>query len=612
MTNPEPSSIDLTESLSFPFDSTDPKFAPIVSKLTEPDKIKLIYLFRNGLQMNQLDGLLNDHLERIQNFATLDQGKLLPPQLEPVLAETFDSKRIIVLLNFDEYFKLVSTEIWDSEVYGNEADIDTMSLKLKDAAPYNIFFNALKHSPKTKEQLYSIAYTDLLCPSLGKLKESLHITYMVKILWLLSNYATRKLHKLPMTILHGYADFPWPKDTTMQELYPNIKSHYVPVTTKDGLGNHHSNLSIFFYKDESLRVVVGTANLLGADWDLYNNQVWVSPKCCPLPNDSSKTKGESPTGFKASLLHYLKTYKKPINIQVWLDRVTACDFTEIKVVLVFNTPSSHHLSPNCCMVHTVGYTLGNHCSIPAPQSEHDCWRIVAQSASLGLLGIVGPKLWLTSYLLKALSSNQNNNYNPAEGTAPSVKFNIVFPTMENCFKGYLGHYSGICGQYEKCLKEQQRWTEQYMCQWKAEATLRSRAMPYSKCYFRISPDWDKMAFYLITTSNLSGSGWGRPKRDSGRTYIRSYEVGILFLPKFFKEKYFMPCTNNANLKAFPMMFDLPLTPYSSEDEPYCWEDMAVKVGLPLPPPKRHEARERRGFGRSPRSSYGVVQGWGQE
>lgn len=33
-----------------------------------------------------------------------------------------------------------------------------------------------------------------------------------------------------------------------------------------------SKLSIYMYDDDSLRVVAGTANLFGADWELYNNQ----------------------------------------------------------------------------------------------------------------------------------------------------------------------------------------------------------------------------------------------------------------------------------------------------------------------------------------------------
>ncbi|XP_066255077.1 uncharacterized protein [Euwallacea similis] len=610
-----PSPENFEETVILPFRLDNPKFIKITQQLREPAQIKCIHLLTKPKKLTQdlqVEQELNDHLERHQRDENIKNEELKAPILGPVIAESFDGTKTIIPLMFDDYFRLTSTEIWDNEEWGREADVVTMEWKMKDAAPYNVFYNTLKHSPKTHEQPQSIDIIDLLCPSLGVLKDSLHITYMVKIWWLLGNYAARKLHKLPMTILHGYEDCPWPEPHTMQEFFPRINYHFIDLKKQGHFGHHHTKLSVFVYEDDSLRIVVGTANLFGADWELYNNQFWVSPRCHRLPPESPVTNGESPTGFKAALLKYLSEYNnKDVNIpgmQVWIDRVAMADFSNIKVVLVFNLPGIHNARANGCMLHYMGHVLSQHCTMPAPKTEHDLWKIVAQSSSIGLIGRDGPEEWLAPSLLRALSSNVENKYFPTIKIKSKVEFSLVFASMENCLNGYLGYLSGICGKFEKGLVEDQPWLKQYMCQWKADSSARSRALPHSKCYCRVSPCWEKLAFYFITSSNLSRSGWGKLPNKNATIYIRSYEMGVLFLPKFFGEKYFETknmLSNRMNARVFPMPFDLPLKPYRPEDEPYCWENMLIRVGLTQPEFKRtiNPVRDTQNVGK-----YGFISG----
>ncbi|XP_066143190.1 uncharacterized protein [Euwallacea fornicatus] len=591
-----PSPEKLEQVVILPYHPDNPKFTKITQQLEEPAQIKCIHLLfkPNRLtQDRQMGQDTNDHLEQQEMSGNIKEEKLKAPILGPVIAEGFDGTKTVIPLLLDDYFRLASTEIWDNEEWGREADVVTMDWKMRDAAPYNVFYNTLKHSSKTHEQPQSIEFIDLLCPSLGVLKDSLHINYMVKLCWLLGNYAARKLHKLPMTILHGYQQFPCPEPHTMQELFPHINYHFIELKKNGYLGHHHTKLSIFVYENESLRVVVGTANLFAADWELYNNQVWVSPLCPRLPPKSPVTNGESPTGFKAALLKYLSEYIKNNenvpSMKVWIDRVAMADFSDIKVVLVYNVPGIHNARANGCMLHYMGHILSQNCIIPGPKTDHDLWRIVAQSSSIGLIGNDGPEEWLVPSLLRALSSNVESKYLPTIKVKSKVKFSLVYASMENCLNGYLEHLSGVCGKFEKGLIEDQPWLKQYMCQWKAESNNRSRALPHSKCYCRVSPCWQKLAFYFMTSSNLSRSGWGKlPNKDSS-IYIRSYEMGVLFLPKFFGEDYFETknmLSNRMNTRVFPMPFDLPLTPYGPEDEPYCWENMLVRKGLLQLQPKR--------------------------
>jgi hypothetical protein len=63
-----------------------------------------------------------------------------------------------------------------------------MSEKLSFAAPYNIFFNVIPAIPETYLQYNTISFRDLLCPSLGILKTSLHLTFTVEFDWVLDEY----------------------------------------------------------------------------------------------------------------------------------------------------------------------------------------------------------------------------------------------------------------------------------------------------------------------------------------------------------------------------------------------------------------------------------------
>lgn len=56
-------------------------------------------------------------------------------------------------------------------------------------------------------------------------------------------------------------------------------------------------------------------------------------------------------------------------------------------------------------------------------------------------------------------------------------------------------------------------------------------MPHIKTYCRISPDHKHLAWFLLTSANLSKAAWGNSK-TAGKNYVMSYEAGVLFLPKF--------------------------------------------------------------------------------
>lgn len=55
----------------------------------------------------------------------------------------------------------------------------------------------------------------------------------------------------------------------------------------------------------------------------------MSPLFPRLPEGSSASAGESPTGFKRDLLEYLASYRAP-QLEEWMDRIKGHDLSEAR------------------------------------------------------------------------------------------------------------------------------------------------------------------------------------------------------------------------------------------------------------------------------------------
>ncbi|KAJ8974570.1 hypothetical protein NQ317_018083 [Molorchus minor] len=153
----------------------------------------------------------------------------------------------------------------------------------------------------------------------------------------------------------------------------------------------------------------------------------------------------------------------------------------------------------------------------------------------------------------------------------NATLSIIYPSVDNVMKGYFGPESGGCLPYSKAANEKQRWLQEYLHQWKADSYGRTRAMPHIKSYCRVSPCLSKLAYFLLTSANISKSAWGGPFAKDMGVYVRSCEVGVMFLPKYFDEEYLeiKNTLNRKNKQLFPFMYDLPLVPYGKSDYPWC-------------------------------------------
>lgn len=109
---------------------------------------------------------------------------------------------------------------------------------------------------------------------------------------------------------------------------------------------------------------------------------------------------------------------------------------------------------------------------------------------------------------------------------------------------------------------------------------------------------DSIDWAMVTSANLSTQAWGAAVNQSGEVRISSWEIGVVIWPELFPDGktsttkgagsatvLMVPCfkrdqpdipppdsvTSDGALTVvgFRMPYDLPLTPYSASDEPWC-------------------------------------------
>lgn len=128
-------------------------------------------------------------------------------------------------------------------------------------------------------------------------------------------------------------------------------------------------------------------------------------------------------------------------------------------------------------------------------------------------------------------------------------------------------------------------------EWNSDLRKRTKSLPHIKTYCRISDDCTKMSWFLLTSANLSKAAWGKKTLSDQSDYILSYEAGVLFVPQFvvicFILFFFFTIIiiflflqtgcdafsvgdnqQNSNSSTFPLPFDLPLTSYRKNDQPW--------------------------------------------
>lgn len=219
--------------------------------------------------------------------------------------------------------------------------------------------------------------------------------------------------------------------------------------------------------------------------------------------------------------------------------------------------------------------------------------LVYQFSSLGSLD----EKWMTELAI-SMSSGYAEDKTPLGLGVPQ----IIWPTVEDVRCSLEGYAAGnaIPGPLKNVEKG---FLKKYWAKWKASHSGRCRAMPHIKTFTRYNGQ--KLAWFLLTSSNLSKAAWGALQKNNSQLMIRSYELGVLFLPSSIRRYGSgFSCTSNggpsmdncgsladseelrttlvtlkwqgtsdsaSKVIPLPVPYELPPIPYSSEDVPWSWD-----------------------------------------
>lgn len=234
----------------------------------------------------------------------------------------------------------------------------------------------------------------------------------------------------------------------------------------------------------------------------------------------------------------------------------------MNVFLITSVPGTHANSDNQGHPHghgRVGHLLAQHLTQIDESSP-----IVAQCSSIGKFG-TSVNEWLTTDIVN--SFRQHSQLTSSSET-PTIR--IIYPTLKNVhnFYGGVGGAGVLAYQYE--FYQEQKWLNNFLYQWKADCRHRTNALPHIKTYCRWSEK--KLYWFMLTSANLSKAAWGKMNLKAKKNpslKISNYEAGILFLPQFVtKTDYFPMDDSDPNTPKFPSLYDIPLTQYGAQDEPF--------------------------------------------
>ncbi|XP_062143181.1 probable tyrosyl-DNA phosphodiesterase [Drosophila sulfurigaster albostrigata] len=434
-----------------------------------------------------------------------------------------------------------------------------MAAKLERAAPYNMFLTAITDSKPTHQEPLSITLQEILDESLGEIESSVQINFMIDIGWLLGHYYFAGILDKPLLVLYGDES---PELLSIGKFKPQVTAIRVKMPTP--FATSHTKLMLLGYADGGMRVVISTANLYEDDWHNRTQGLWISPLLPALPEDADTSAGESPTGFKQDLMLYLVEYKLS-QLQPWIARLRKSDCSAVNVFFIGSVPGGHRESavrghPWGCA--RLGSLLAKHAT-----PIDDRIPVVCQSSSIGSLG-ANVQAWIQQDFV----NNLRKDSQPVGRLRQMPAFKMIYPSFGNVSRSHDGMLGGGCLPYGKNTNDKQPWLKQHLQQWKSGDRHRSQAMPHIKSYTRFNLEEQCIYWFVLTSANLSKAAWGSFNKNSNIQpclRIANYEAGVLFLPRFVTGEDTFPLGNARDgVPAFPLPYDVPLTPYGPDDTPF--------------------------------------------
>ncbi|XP_077179567.1 tyrosyl-DNA phosphodiesterase 1 [Paroedura picta] len=439
---------------------------------------------------------------------------------------------------------------------------DTWDL-LDGGNPFRFFLTKVK-GIKSEYNFGALHIKDILSPLFGTLVSSAQFNYCIDVEWLINQYP-KEFRDKPLLIVHG--EKRESKADLLDQAKPYKNVCLCQAKLDIAFGTHHTKMMLLCY-EEGLRVVIHTSNLIKEDWYQKTQGIWLSPLYPKLPPGTLGSAGESRTNFKSDLITYLMSYKSP-TLNEWADVIKQHDLSETRVYLVGSTPGRYQNNEKEKWGHLRLRKLLKDHAMQVP--DEDSWPVVGQFSSIGSMGADQSK-WLCSEFRQSLVTLGNS---VKSLTNQEVPINLIYPTVDNVRQSLEGYPAGGSLPYSIQTAQKQLWLHSYFHKWSAETSGRSHAMPHIKTYMRVAPDFQKIAWFLVTSANLSKAAWGAFEKNGTQLMIRSYELGVLFLPSEFglDTDYFQvkeSLLSDEPALAFPVPYDLPPEKYESKDRPWIW------------------------------------------
>ncbi|XP_038629419.1 tyrosyl-DNA phosphodiesterase 1 isoform X4 [Scyliorhinus canicula] len=259
------------------------------------------------------------------------------------------------------------------------------------------------------------------------------------------------------------------------------------------------------------------------------------------------------------------------NIRLCQAKLEIAYGTHHTVYLIGSTPGRHQGNEKQKWGHFKLRRILSDCTSPVTNQES--WPLIGQFSSIGSLGADETK-WLCSEFKESLATLGKSQRCLSSQQVP---LHLVYPTVENVRTSLEGYPAGGSLPYAIVTAQKQPWLPSFFCRWSAEGSGRSRAMPHIKTYMRASPDFGELAWFAVTSANLSKAAWGALEKNGLQLMIRSYELGVLFLPTAFGIATGRFSVHRGRLPdckvsetSFPIPYDLPPQHYSSKDRPWIW------------------------------------------
>ncbi|KAI5788313.1 tyrosyl-DNA phosphodiesterase-domain-containing protein [Geopyxis carbonaria] len=358
--------------------------------------------------------------------------------------------------------------------------------------------------------------------------------------WTMSQLDPDIAETVPVTFVHGH----WKRDDPARLLleqeakqYSNVKlaAAYMP----EPFGTHHTKMLVLFRRDDLARVVIHTANMLAFDWGNMTQAAWLSP-WLPRADAAAPAAKSSPVGeaFKTDLLAYLRFYST--RTAPLVAALQPHSFAAVRAIFIGSVPGRHKLSDAAWGWPKLRRTLSK---IPSAGS-----LIVAQVSSVATLG--QSDTWLSPVLLPALAASRSPTFS---GRAPRLA--LVYPAVREVRDSLNGYASGTSLHFRRGTPAQ-------------EKQLANLAAPHIKTYMRMKGEGKEVEveWALLSSANISTQAWGAAAKE-GVYRVCSYEAGVL--PKMtMKPSFKSDRLPGDNIVALRMPYDLPLSRYASDDQPW--------------------------------------------